>query len=70
MAGISTSGTARKPSGSPPPVLWRADGRPDPSLLTPQQRLAEFGSIMFRAIERRKASKVNPEATKAATSSQ
>ncbi len=38
-----------KPQFSPP---WRADSRPDPSVLTDEQRYAEFGQLLFRAIER------------------
>lgn len=34
---------------SPP---WRADSRPDPSVLTDEQRCTEFGRLVFRAIER------------------
>lgn len=35
--------------------VWRTDSRPDPSVLTEQQRLHEFGKLMFRAVERRRA---------------
>ena len=57
MAKTQTNAADQGTVPSKPPPLWREDGRPDPSLLTPQQRLSEFGDLMFRAIERRRSRK-------------
>ena len=57
---------ARKPTGNKPrnvksgekstlPVLWRNDARPDPSTMSAAGRTTEFGRILFRAIERKRA---------------
>lgn len=37
------------------PPVWRTDSRPDPSTLSDAERANEFGRIIFRAIERRRA---------------
>ena len=37
------------------PALWRTDARPDPSTMSAADRATEFGRILFRAIERRRA---------------
>lgn len=37
------------------PPVWRTDSRPDPSALSDADRAKEFGRIIFRAIERRRA---------------
>lgn len=58
MDGISLKTTQKKETKareSIAPPLWRTDSRPDPSVLSESERLREFGRLMFRAIERRKA---------------
>ncbi len=72
MARISTSTpasqtqTARSSKSTLPP-LWRSDARPDPSVLSQDERLREFGKIMLRAIERKSAETVNPRRINDAT---
>lgn len=67
MASTQTNAADQRTAASRLPPFWREDGRPDPSLLTPAQRLNEFGDIMFRAIQRRRSQKVNPEPVEDAT---
>lgn len=65
MASLSTTAPANssrmettRKSVTPP--LWRSDSRPDPSVLSQDERLREFGKLMLRAIERKAAKKVKP----------
>lgn len=37
------------------PPLWRLDSRPDPTAMSEADRSKEFGRVLFRAIERRRA---------------
>lgn len=72
MARISTSDIASRPQTAGPrkstvPPMWRSDARPDPSVLSPEERLREFGKIMLRAIERKAAKSVNPQSINDAT---
>ena len=72
MAGLSTSKrrTGSKAVGQQTPCLppqWRSDSRPDPSVLGQEERLREFGRLMYRAIERKKTRFGNPKNIKDAT---
>jgi hypothetical protein len=56
-AGLSPSAPGADASQSPPPNRAGVPGRPfaDPALLTPNERLAAFGRLFARAVERRRA---------------
>lgn len=46
-----------------PASVTTSDARPEPGLMIPEKRLAEFGQLMHRAIERRLARQNRTEKT-------
>lgn len=48
-----------KSTDAVPPPLWRTDSLPDPAAMSEASRAKEFGRILFRAIERKRAKTTN-----------